>query len=467
MGAQLEDPLDIGGVTVPNRLYRAPLLECAGNGPDAVDALVADLEPAAASGVGLVFQGATIVRGEGGCAAPGMTRVHDDDFVAELAALTDAIHDHGAKIFVQLEHGGLRSMETWHAGYRREHPDQRQLAVSKPPWQLRALDRVGLLDYDPHVVTTSEVEALAADFGRAARRCVDAGYDGIHLAGANMGLLHQFATPFYNRRDDRFGDRGAFFERVLDEIRARAGDVPVVTKVPAETPAPRIVRRHLDLADGVALADRLAAAGYDAVVPVQTNVFWDMSIVRGAYPKRAWTDESLQDAYATAFGSRWRALAVRALNRLQARRMDFDGPWNAAFCRRVRDRVDVPVLCEGGVRERGEMDRLLGAARDDPDGAAAAAAADAVGMARPFYAEPRLGARLLDDDGRDHVAAGTRVVCESCNNCTVPQATGEPGVCRTPTVLRERGRRERDGAYDRDVDDRETGKGDADGPTDR
>jgi len=379
MTSALADTLEIGDVTVPNRLYRAPLLECAGNGPGAVETLIADLEPAAASGVGLVFQGATIVRPEGGCAAPGMTRVHDDAFVSSLSALTDAIHAHGGRIFVQLEHGGLRSMETWNAQYRREHPDLSQLAVSRPPWQLRALDRVGFLDYDPHVMTTAEVEALAADFGRAARRCVDAGYDGIHLAGANMGLLHQFATPFYNRRDDRFGDHGAFFELVLDEIRERAGDVPVVTKVPAETPAPRLVRRHLSLADGVALAERLADYGYDAVVPVQTNVFWDMSIVRGAYPKRAWTDESLQAAYRDAFGSRWRILAVRALNRLQARRMNFDAPWNADFCRQVRDRVDVPVLCEGGVRERGEMDALLGADDDPP-------AADAVGMARPFYA---------------------------------------------------------------------------------
>ncbi|WP_323677474.1 NADH:flavin oxidoreductase [Halorubellus sp. PRR65] len=457
MGAHLEDSLDIGSVTVPNRLYRAPLLECAGNGPDAVDALIADLEPAAASGVGLVFQGATIVRESGGCAAPGMTRVHDDDFVARLSRLTDAVHDHGGRIFVQLEHGGLRSMETWHAGYRRDHPDLTQLAVSEPPWQLRALDRVGFLDYDPHVMTTAEVEALAADFGRAAARCVDAGYDGVHLAGANMGLLHQFATPFYNHRDDRFADRGAFFELVLDEIRDRAGDVPVVTKVPAETPAPRVVRRYLDLQDGVDLAVRLADYGYDGVVPVQTNVFWDMSIVRGAHPKRAWTDESLRDAYAEAFGSRWRALAVRALNRLQARRMTFDAPWNAEFCRRVRERVDVPVLCEGGVRERREMDELLSAGEETTTDASAAA--DAVGMARPFYAEPRLGARLLDE--HEHTSPETRVVCESCNNCTVPQATGEPGICRTPSVLRERGRLEKRGVYhpdDESPEPRETGK---------
>ncbi|MFB6255798.1 MAG: NADH:flavin oxidoreductase, partial [Haloplanus sp.] len=174
--ARLSDPLDIGSVTVPNRLYRAPLLECAGNGDNAIDRLIDHLEPAAAAGAGLVCQGATIVRGEGGCAAPGMTRVHDPDFVSRLARLTDRLHGHGTTVAIQLEHGGLRSMETWHAGYRREHPDHRQLAVSRPPAPLRALDTLGFLDYDAHVLTTDEVYDLAEDFGRAAGYAVDAGY---------------------------------------------------------------------------------------------------------------------------------------------------------------------------------------------------------------------------------------------------------------------------------------------------
>ncbi|WP_135821831.1 oxidoreductase [Halostella litorea] len=435
MDKTLNSPLEIGDLTLPNRLYRAPLLECAGNGPDAAETLVAELEPAAESGVGLIFQGATIVRGEGGCAAPGMTRVHDDEFVAGLSAVADAVHDHGGRIFAQLEHGGLRSMETWHAEYREAHPDLEQLAVSPLPWQLKALDTAGFLAYDPHVLSTDEVYDLAADFGRAAARLVEAGYDGVHIAGANMGIVQQFLSPFYNRRDDEFGGslraRTRFLEVVHDEIRERAGDVPLVTKVPAETAAPPVIRRHLSLDDGVRIAERAAAVGYDAVVPVQGSVVWDMSIVRGEYPERAWNDDRFAAGYAAAFGSRLRARVVAALNRLQSLQYGFEPAWNADFCRRVRERVDVPVLAEGGIRGRDEMDRLLGDA------------CDAVGVGRPFYAEPRLGARLLDADGE-------RAVCESCNNCAVPQATGAPGVCRTPSVLEARGRLDRAGAYDRD-----------------
>ncbi len=104
--------------------------------------------------------------------------------------------------------------------------------------------------------------------------------------------------------------------------------------------------------------------------------------------------------------------------------------------------MSIPVLAEGGIRERGEIDRLLG---DDSN----PAACDMVGMARPFYAEPRLGARLLESGETAAIDEETRVLCESCNNCTVPQATGAPGICRTPAVLRERGTLERAGAYDR------------------
>ncbi|SEW25743.1 oxidoreductase [Natrinema salifodinae] len=461
----LEDPLEISGMTVPNRLYRAPLLECAGNGPDAVDTLIDDLEPAAASGVGLVCQGATIVRGEGGCAAPGMTRVHDPEFVDRLSRLTDRIHDHGSRIVLQLEHGGLRSMETWHAEYRAAHPDLEQLAVSEPPRQLRLLDRLGFLDYDPHVLTTAEVYDLAADFGRAAANAVDAGYDGIHLAGANMGIVQQFLSPFYNRRGDEFGGspeaRLEFLALVHDEIRDRAGDVPLLTKVPAETPAPPspIVRRKLSLDDGVEIARRLERIGYDAVVPVQTSVVWDMSIVRGEHPERAWANEALREEYDAAFGGPTRRRLVALANRLQSFQYDFEPAWNEDFCRRVRDRVSIPVLAEGGIRERAEMDRLLGASGgvEESDGNKGAAC-DMVGLARPFYAEPRLGARLLGGGNETEPGNGSeserkrerespRVLCESCNNCTVPQVTGAPGICRTPEVLRKRGELERNGAY--------------------
>ncbi|MBP1922512.1 2,4-dienoyl-CoA reductase-like NADH-dependent reductase (Old Yellow Enzyme family) [Halorubrum alkaliphilum] len=457
----LDDPVDFAGVRLRNRLYRAPVLECAGNDDDAVDRLIADLEPAAAAGAGLIHQGATIVTGEGGCAAPGMTRVHDPDFVAGLARLTDAVHAHGSRIAIQLEHGGLRSMEVWHDAYGRANPDRHQLAVSRPPRVLRALDRLGFLDLSPRVMTTAEVESLVDDFARAAARAVDAGYDAIHIAGANMGIVQQFLSPFYNRREDRFGIDPAvgpdgtpgvgvaFLERLAEAIRDRAGDVPLLTKIPSERPTLPGIGPYLSDNDAVAACERLAGTEgpFDAVVPVRTSVFWDMSVVRGAFPASAWRDERFRDGFREAFGSLPRAAAVAAGNWIESFVYDREPGWNRDLCRRVRHRVDAPVLCEGGLRDRAQLDDAL--ARD----------ADLVGMARPFYAEPELPARLLGAGAEPEA----RAVCADCNNCAIAQAAGESGVCRTPAVLRAAGELRRQGAYDRNGagDGRDAGTGDS------
>ena len=98
--AVLTDPVAVGSLEPSNRLYRALPLEC-GNGPEAVNrliaelepiaelGLIAELEPTAAAGAGLICRGPTVVHGEGGCVAPGTTHVHDSAFVDRLSRRTD------------------------------------------------------------------------------------------------------------------------------------------------------------------------------------------------------------------------------------------------------------------------------------------------------------------------------------------------------------------------------------------
>jgi 2,4-dienoyl-CoA reductase-like NADH-dependent reductase (Old Yellow Enzyme family) len=435
MNVKLEDPLTIGSTTLRNRLFRAPLLECAGNDSDAVDIFIRELEPCAEAGIGLIFQGASIVRPGSGCAAPRMTRVHDPGFVAQLEELTQTLHDHGAKIFIQLGHGGLRSRETWHHKYRSK--DLQQLAVSPLPTPLKWADALGFLDYNPHVLSTREVYELAGDFAKSARYAVETGYDGIHLSAANMSIIQQFLSPFYNRRTDEFGggpvDRARFLEVLYDRIRAEVGSsVPVVTKVPLESEAPAFVRERITRDDALQVADFLERVGYDALVPVRTSVFWDMNLIRGRFPERAWDDEKYQDGYEESFGGRLARKGVEFANWLQSFQATFKPLWNRDYCRAVRERVDVPVLGVGGIRTRSEVDELLGSGD-----------CDMVGMGRPFYAEPKLPARLLQADD-----PSTEVLCDNHNNCTVPQVTGARGICRTPSVMKQKAELEQSGAYE-------------------
>lgn len=429
-GITLETPLEIGGLELRNRLYRAPLLEHAGDDAP-VDRLIEELEPCVEAGAGLVMQGATPIRGAEGRAVPGMTGFDDPDRVASMRRLTDRIESHGGRIFAQLAHGGLRSMEIWHADYRRRHPELRQRVVSTPPIPLRIADRLGLISIDADVLSTAEVYELAADFGRAADRAVAAGYDGIHLAGATMGIFQQFLSPFYNDRDDEFGgsleNRLRFFRIVHEEIRERT-DVPIVTKVPAETETPFFVRESIDADETVEACRLLAEFGFDALVPVKSSPFWDHAIIRGEFGSRGF-DDRFDEKFEAAFGGPWRRRFVQFAARIDAAQHSFEAAWNADLCRRIRSVVDSHVLCVGGIRGRAESDRLLGDS------------CSMVGMARPFYAEPKLPARLLSD-------SGSEVICESCNNCVPPQAAGEPGLCRTPSVLRKRGELEQQNAYE-------------------
>lgn len=433
VAAQLDEPLRLGRRDVRNRLYRAPVLEVAGNGPDAARILRRELEPSAASGCGLVFQGACLVTPEGGRSAPGLSRVHQREFVLSLRPAVGAVRAQGALLLMQLGHAGLQTMELWHKAYRDAHPGLATLAVSEPPWWFKGL--APLLDLSHvRVLSDDELRALAEAFGEAASHAAEAGYDGVHLAGANGSIFQQCWSPVFNRRADAFGgptlrDRSTFFRLVVEAIRRRTPDgFLLTTKLPAETEAPFFVRDALRIEDGVEIARIAADAGVDAVVPVRVGVTRDQATARGAFPKLAWEDPRWQAGYDAAFGP-VKKRAVKAANRAAARLIPFENAWNAAFCREVKAHVDVPVLCEGGIRTRAEIDRLL-----------ASGACDMVGMARPFYAEPRLAWRLLHEPD-------AHALCASCNNCTIPQVTGAPGVCRTPAILERRGVLLKRGAY--------------------
>lgn len=441
----LEDPLPIGSVKVDNRLYRAPLLEVAGNRPDAAEILQRELAPAAETGTGLIFQGACLVTAEGGRTAPGLTRVHDPAFVETLAPAVEAIQAHGAKLFCQIGHGALQCMELWHHGYRQAHPDLTTYAVSDPPWWFQALWKTPMLiEPNLEVFSTEQLHELAEAFGQAAGHLHEAGYDGIHLAGANASIFQQLWSPVFNRRTDEFGgsslrQRARFMERVVEEIRAHTRpDLPITTKVPAETAAPAVVRDALTIEDGVEICRICEEIGIDAVVPVQVGVTRDQSVARGKFPAIAWEDDRWQAGYETAFGSTWRKQVIETANRAAALALPDTPRWNAGFAAKAKQAVDIPVLCEGGIRERAQMDRLLA------DGAC-----DMVGMARPFYAEPRIAHRLFHEEDAE-------ALCESCNNCTVPQVAGAPGVCRTPDVLARRGQLDKQGRYG--GQDRSSGK---------
>ena len=418
--AVITDPLEIGTLTLRNRLYRAPVLEGAGNRANAADIYARHFVKNAEHGVGLIIQGNTVVEPEG-TTSPGMAGIKGRDDILRLAPMVDQVHEAGASIVIQLGHGGAWALESWNADYiaRRSRPP---VAPSLLPLWLRPA-HTGV-----HVLSTDDVAALVARFGDVAEWTRDAGYDGVQLAGANAKLLHQFMSPTYNRRDDRYGGsieaRFRFIREIREAIGERAGwDYPVLLKMPGLEHAP--IGGGIPLSDGVRLAELAEDAGFDAVTPAATDTLPNTVICRGSYPGRSFRDSKIADKLDGAAMSRRRFYSIAAGMWVSSKRYPFTPVWNRDIFSAVKAAVSIPVFAVGGIRTSSEAAGIL-----------ASGAADAIGVGRPFYAQPELAAEFLAGDV-------TQTDCESCNQCIVPQMLGMPGICYNPAVNRKkRARRE-------------------------
>jgi len=417
MARVLHQPLRIGGATVRNRLYRAPVLEGAGDSDDAAEAYSRHFVDNARHGVGLIIQGSSCIWPEGRT-SPGMTCVDTREKVMRLAPMVDAVHEAGAGIFLQLGHGGIYAMEAWHEPYASNRCGP-LLAASPLPWLLRPTFR----GVPIHVMTTDEVKAMAVRYGEIAAWTREAGYDGIQLGSANAKLLDQFLSPFYNRRTDEFGgslERRASILRLIREcVAERAGsDYPCTVKVPVETAPPGFPRATE--AEALELARLVQEWGYDAVTPVTVSVFPDTTLSRGDAPDNLTTNKAMARKLKKAAPSRIRRTTLKAGFWWGGRRAPFAPVWNRSLFTAVKQRVSIPVFAVGGIRTAAEVHSIL----DDGQ-------ADMVGIGRPFYAEADLAARILGDD------AGPRL-CRNSNRCVPAQMLGMPGVCYNPEVNRAR-----------------------------
>ncbi|MGH9197784.1 MAG: NADH:flavin oxidoreductase, partial [Acidimicrobiia bacterium] len=175
----LNRPISIGSVVLRNRLYRAPVLEGAGSEEGAAEIYRKAFEENAKAGVALIIQGNSCVTEEGR-SSPGMTLVNSRERALSLSEVPSAVHLHGARIFMQIGHSGIYSMEGWHSRYASSRLAP-LIAVSKPP----AYVRPALIGVPWRVLSTAEVYELAESFGKTAGWIREAGYDGVQLASAN------------------------------------------------------------------------------------------------------------------------------------------------------------------------------------------------------------------------------------------------------------------------------------------
>lgn len=135
-----------------------------------------------------------------GMGYPGTPGIHSDAQIDGWLAVTDAVHEAGGQIFLQL----------WHVG-RISHPDlQPGGALPVAPSAIRpkgeAMTYKGMKPFEtPRALETGEIADVIAQYRTAAQNADMAGFDGVEVHGANGYLLDQFTRDGTNRRDDEWG----------------------------------------------------------------------------------------------------------------------------------------------------------------------------------------------------------------------------------------------------------------------
>lgn len=195
------------GATLANRMVQPPMLTNSGlNGQVTTDTL--NYWQARSNSAAMMITEYCYVSPAGGPAttwADDRTQlaIYDDKFVPGLRQMAQAMKAHGHKAVIQLAHTGREANYRAHLG----------LPVYAP-----TTANYSFLPYGVKAFTGAQVEQVVKDFGTAAKRAIDAGFDGIEIHGANHYLHQQFFSRFSNQRTDKWGQPEAFPMAVAQEI---------------------------------------------------------------------------------------------------------------------------------------------------------------------------------------------------------------------------------------------------------
>jgi 2,4-dienoyl-CoA reductase-like NADH-dependent reductase (Old Yellow Enzyme family) len=151
---------------------------------------------------------------------PGVPGVFSESQLAGWKKVTDAVHAKGGYIFCQLWHTGRASPPSFRAGAP-------TVSASDVPMEGCWLDGEKCADRLPHPLTVEEIQSLVKAWGVAAKKAVEAGFDGIEIHGANGYLLDQFLHDNVNKRTDQYGGsiegRSRFPLEVIQECARAIG----------------------------------------------------------------------------------------------------------------------------------------------------------------------------------------------------------------------------------------------------
>ncbi|MCJ7605278.1 MAG: FAD-dependent oxidoreductase [Dehalococcoidales bacterium] len=190
------------------------------------DAVLAYYESLARGGVGLLIVESPTIDYPRGARWRARYRIDDDKYVKGLSELPKIIHKHGCPTFLQFNHDG-----PWQADLHIDpDPPFKDTPIAASPVMM--VSENDFHNQTPRALSIEEIEEIVDKFASAAVRASTAGFDGVEINAASSHLLHNFLSPYFNRRTDDYGgsleNRARFATSIIKEIKKRLGnDFPV------------------------------------------------------------------------------------------------------------------------------------------------------------------------------------------------------------------------------------------------
>jgi len=209
----LFEPTQIGRYTVRNRIFMAPMSRYRAHDNDINPDIAIEYYRQRASAGLIVAESTTVNDWAGGINCPGIYNVHQ---AQAWKKVTDAVHEEGGVIFLQLWHCGRAS----HASLM---PTGRDVVA---PSAIASTEEVMTASgmqtpTPPREISKAEILELRQDYAQASRYALDAGFDGIEIHAAGGFIIDTFLQESTNQRDDEYGgsleNRYRFLGQVMDD----------------------------------------------------------------------------------------------------------------------------------------------------------------------------------------------------------------------------------------------------------
>ena len=247
---KLFEPLSIGPITLSNRIVMPALgTNFAGSKGEVTPRLIHHYQARAAGGAGLIIVEGTAVH-QTGRGFLYQLSIDRDELIPSLKQLVQAVQGQGAKIFIQLHHGG-RNTNSRISGTQPWAPS----AVPSPVGQ-----------ETPKAMSLEEIQEIIRAFLEGARRAREAGFDGVELHGAHEYLLSQFLSPYSNFRKDAYGgsleNRLRLSREIIQGIRKEQGEKFLIS---FRISGDELVSKGMHLPESLKAARALTGYGADLI----------------------------------------------------------------------------------------------------------------------------------------------------------------------------------------------------------